>query len=349
VLAAAIVAPACERSTDEPAEPASEAAQPTSDEQRTKIAAECRASGTLDLAQRESLERVATTIVVELRAGHFEGLWEWLHPQARRDDEREATIRAFESMRGRLADVHDDPRVESLFVVDVRGGANDLAQIHCGATPDDPRGFTWLANVGGENLAVAIVRANGEAFRYAVTVMLRRRGDAWRLVGVQVNPSAYRERDAIDFERAADELARAGKPLAAFLALGVAQTLADRGESITSVDEGRLDAKLEALQKNASLQALMDTWTVGGTSFDLHGITLAATRTDISPVVKYVTKAGLARPQLDPEVDLLVEHVRKVHPEIVERFDAIVFEAYAEPPLEPGKSYEAFRVARTLR
>jgi hypothetical protein len=351
LVAAAIAVPACQLRDDDdaPAAASAPATAPATDESvGTKIAVECRASGSLDLAQRESIERIATTIVVELRAGHFEGLWEFLHPQARRDDEREPFMRALEGMRSRLADVHDEPRVESLHVVDVKGGANDLAQVHCGSGPDDPLGFDWLANVGGEDLAVVSVRATGEAFRYAVTVQLRQRGDAWHLVGIHVDPSAFRDRTALDFERSSDELARAGKPLAAFLSLGVAQTLAERGESITTVDERRIDGKLEALQRNATLLAQTDAWTVGDVGFDLHGVTLAATRTDISPVVKYVTKTGLDRAKLDPEVDVLVAHVRKAYPEIAQSFESIVFEAYAEPPLEPGKAYDAFRVARPL-
>jgi len=351
LVAAAIAATACQLREDDAAKPGASATAPSAEDDAPakKIAVECRASGSLDLAQRESLERVATTVVVELRAGHFDGLWGFLHPQARNDDQREPFMRALEGMRSRLVDVHDAPRVESLHVVDVEGGANDLAQIHCGAGKDDPRGFVWLANVGGEDLAVVTVRATGEAFRYAVTVQLRQRGDAWHLVGIHVDPAAFRERTAVDFERSSDELARAGKPLAAFLALGVAQTLADRGESITSVDEGRIGDKLAALQKSAPLVAQMDGWSVGTTEFDLHGVTLAATRTDISPVVKYVTKVGLDRSKLDPEVDQLVAHVRTAYPEIAQSFDAIVFEAYAEPPLEPGKAYDAFRVARTLK
>jgi hypothetical protein len=43
-----------------------------------------------------------------------------------------------------------------------------------------------------------------------------------------------------------------------------------------------------------------------------------------------------------------VEEVRRRFPELAAHFDAIVLEAYAEAPSEPGKSYEAYRVVRYL-
>ena len=50
----------------------------------------------------------------------------------------------------------------------------------------------------------------------------------------------------------------------------------------------------------------------------------------------------------DPVRDLLVAEVRRRFPELAAHFDAVVLEAYAEPPTEPGKSYQAYRLVRPL-
>ena len=57
---------------------------------------------------------------------------------------------------------------------------------------------------------------------------------------------------------------------------------------------------------------------------------------------------GLVKDLLDQDADALVEEVRRRFPELAKHFDAVVFEAYAESPKEPGRSYQAYRVVRYL-
>jgi hypothetical protein len=274
-----------------------------------------------------------------------DGLFEALHPQASRGQAREPIVEAFRSMRGRLGPRTTLPRPEWLFFVDVTGGTNDLARVQCGE-PDAVDSLTLMTNAGGEDVAVVSMWSKGDPYAHTTTITLRRRGDAWRLVGIHVSPAAYRGRTALDFLETAEQLQQKRRPVGAFLALGAAETLSNRGSAVTTGIRQRAEQGRAAVESSAALSSELGTWTIDGRSFDVQGFGLAATASDLSAVVKYVTPGGLVRETLDQEADLLIAHVRARYPELASVFDAVVFEAYAEPPTAPNRQYDAFRVAR---
>lgn len=179
-------------------------------------------------------------------------------------------------------------------------------------------------------------------------MQLRRRGEQWHLLGIQVNPTAYRGQDAAAWEALADLAMSQKKVVLAYLVLGLAQTLSDRGASITSATHERIEDKLAAIASDRLFMAELGVWTLGDARFRIEGLSLVATQSDISPVFKYVSPQGLVEDLLDRDADVLVEEVRRRFPELATHFDAVVLEAYAEPPTEPGKSYQAYRVVRPL-
>lgn len=324
-------------------------ARPGASAPDTKISVTCIESDQVPAASREAVEAAAREIAEAVRKGELERVWGALHPQATREDKRASFMEALRSMHERLEETGDTAmQLEALHVVDVAGGANDLARIACGDLEQDPMAFTWTANVGGEDIAVVRLLVDGSVFSHAVTVQLRERGQTWRLVGVQVNPAKYRGKDALAFEALADQYVRGQKLVAAYLALGVAQTLASRGASIASVLERRIKDELDTVRNNQAFEAHLDVWTIDGRTYDVQGLSLASTQSDISPVFKYVTPGGLVPEILAREADVLGGHVRETYPELAEQFDAVVFEAYAVPPTEPGKTYDAYRTARFL-
>lgn len=349
-----VLAAACKAETVDDSRGADEPARTAGlddDEQRQsteKIGITCKPVDDVDDPTRGAVEAQARAVYGMVRQGRFGEVWDTLHPQARREDQRKPFVAALEAMRARLQEVEGEPSVDSLYVVDVRGGVNDLARVTCEDQEDASESFTMITNVGDEDLAVVTLLASSDVFGHAATIQLRERGNAWRLVGIQVNPAIYKRKSASQWEAIADRHRRANKPVPAYLALGVAQALSSRGAAVKTVVKERIDDKLEALGKDQLLAAHTETWTIDEKRYDIQGLSLASTRTDISPVVKYVSPGGLVREMLEHEADELVEHVRSAYPELTEQFDAVVFEAYAEPPTTPGKSYDAYRVARFL-
>jgi hypothetical protein len=282
-----------------------------------------------------------------LRTGDHQAIWQGLHPQAQRADGQQAFMEALSGMRSRLSEAEPAATIDDVHFVDVHGGVNDLARVQCETRPGDPNGFSMLLNAGDEDVGVVNFEIAGEVFSYAATVQLRKRGEAWRLVGIQVNPASYRGRSAAAFETMADAYARQQKIVAAYLALGVAQTLSSRGSLAGALKE-RVNTKLEKLRNDQLLEAQLGVWEIDGKSYDMQAVALASTRSDISAVFKYVTPGGLVAESLEQEANALLAHVKARFPELTEQFDAVVFEAYAEAPDEPGKRYDAYRVARYL-
>lgn len=311
-----------------------------------KIALECKGANGIPQEQAAAIETAARTTVDQLEAGSLDAIWETLHPQAKNEDQKERFMQALKAMQGRLEGTGPQPRVEYLYRVDVSGGVNDMARVFCGGEPGSAEALTMMTNVGDEDLALVTLLSTGQPFGYASTVQLRKRGEQWRLVGIQVNPSSYQGKSAAAFEGLGDQFSRQQKPVAAFLAYGVAQTLAARGTSVSTPDKRRVSEKLAAIQDNQLFEASLGQWKVDGKTFDVHGVSLAATQSDISPVIKYVTPGGLVKDFLEPEADALLGYVKAQFPELQQMFDAVVFEAYAEPPTKPGESYDAYRLAR---
>lgn len=310
-----------------------------------KIAVACQGKDDLDPAVREAVQTAARAHVDALRKGDLEGLWASLHPQAKGDSQKEPFLQSLSAMQQRLAAVQGEAELEQLWVVDVSGGVNDLARVSCGG--EDAPTLQMMANVGGEDLAVASFLSAGDPFTQATTVQLRKRGELWRLVGIQVNPATYRGKSAVDFFALADEYAKKKQAIPSYLMLGVAQTLATRGAALRTPLEERIAAALKVVAKDPLFQQETGEWTIGGETFDIQGVSLAATQSDLSPVVKYVGQGGGLVPELlGRDADKLMDHVRTQYPGLAEQFDAVVFEAYAKRPTEPGESYDAYRIAR---
>jgi hypothetical protein len=335
---------ACSTSRDSPA--ATAAATQSKGDSRA-IAVQCTSDDAIEAPVRAALEAQARALHQALHEGRTERLWDELHPQARRDDQREAFMQALAAMSGRLEGSPAEPAVERMHLVDLRGGTNGLARVQCGEQ-NDPERFTLLVNAGDEDVAVVVLRAPLGPTTHAVTVQLRRRGERWHLLGIQVNPTTYRGKDAAAYEALAD-LAMGQKKVAfGYLMLALAQTLSDRGASITSATHERIEAKLAAIAREGLLPADLGVWTLGEARFRIEGLSLVSTREDVSPVIQYVSPQGLVEDLLDRDADVLVDEVRRRFPELGVHFDAVVFEAYAEAPSEPGKSYQGYRVVRTL-
>lgn len=311
------------------------------------ISAVCTVDDAIDPAIREALQTRALAVHRALREGDDEALWDQLHPQARRDDQREAYLSALGSMRSRLAPAPGEPRVERTGRVDLSGGANALARVECGAE-DDPDRFTLLTNAGGEDVAVVWLRSGPAAQALATTVQLRRRGEQWRLVGIHVSPLTYRGKDAAAYEQMADVHMSQQRVVVAHLLLGLTRILSDRGASVKTPRHERVSQKLAAIERDQLFAAETGTWTLGDAHFRIQALSLVPTVSDISPVFEYISPQGLVADLLDRDADLLVAEVRRRFPELSQHFDAVVFEAYAEVPDEPGQSYQAFRVVRYL-
>jgi hypothetical protein len=338
---------ACSTQSDDPASGSSPTAAAQGQDDGRTIAVQCQSGEAIDASLRAALEQQARVFHRALREGRTDALWDGLHPQARREDQREPFMQALEAMEGRLQGTTAEPAIAGVHLVDLRGGTNSLARVQCGQD-DDPERFTLLVNAGDEDVAVVLLQASGGQTEHAVTVQLRRRGQRWHLLGIQVNPTAYRGNGAAAYEALADLAMSQKKVVTAYLLLGLAQTLSDRGASLSSATHERIEEKLAAIARDRLFMAELGVWTLGDAQFRIEGLSLVATQNDISPVIKYVSPQGLVEELLGRDADVLVSEVRRRFPELAAHFDAVVFEAYAEPPTEPGKSYQAYRVVRPL-
>ncbi len=309
-----------------------------------KIGVRCRAATDLDGAARQALTEATDAIFASLRGGDTEGLWASLHPQARRPEAREAFEASVRAAAERLGDTTGEPTREWAFVVDVSGGVNDLARITCG--PDDPPTLVWMANVGAEDLAVVSLLTERPPFSYATTLQLRKRGDTWRLLGMQTAPASYRGKSATDYEPLAAEYIEREQFVAAYLMLAIAQTLAERASAVKTTQALRLEQALARVEQSDGFTSATTKWDVGGDEFDLLGLSLLATQSDLSLVVKYVNERGLVQELLGRDADKLMDYVRTSFPELRGRFDAVVFEAYPQRPDDAEGTVQAYRTVR---
>ena len=314
-----------------------------------KVAAHCAAGDTMQPEDRQTVEAAARTVFEQLRGGQLDALWDSVHPQARRDDQREAFQGALASMQRRLESGGAEATIVGTHFVDIDGGASALTRVRCGAEAD-PEAFTLITNAGDEDVAVVVLRSPGDPFGYATTVQLRRHGKAWKVLGVHVGLHDYRGRDAADYERLADAYVKQRRTVEAYLVLALAEQLANRGASLKLDRALTLADKVGAVAESREYQQQLGVWEVGGRSYDIQGFGVTATQSDLSAVVKYVTPTGLIQEALDQEADALLGHLEMQHPELAKRFDAVVFEAYDSEAgaAAPGSEVQAYRTARVF-
>ncbi|MBV1859145.1 MAG: hypothetical protein KUG77_12095 [Nannocystaceae bacterium] len=345
-LAIALLLPACGGDEETPS---SERKGSADSGTTAKIGATCQPTTALPEADRETIHATAQAAFTRLRGGELDMLWSALHPQARREDQREAFTTALTSMQHRLESGSETAEVTDAYVVDIRGGASALARVQCGAQ-GDPGGLTLITNAGDEDVAMVNLVSSGDPFGFATTVQLRRHADAWRVLGVHVGLSAYRGRGADDYERLADAYVKQQRVLEAYLVLTVANQLANRGGSVKLDRALAIADKLDAVGNSKEFQQQLGVWEVGGRRYDVQGFSVTSTQSDLSAVIRYVTPTGLIQEALDQEADALLAHLGMQHPEIAKRFDAVVFEAYESEAAagDPGGEIQAYRTARVF-
>ncbi len=314
-----------------------------------KVGASCEPTTALPDAEREAIHSTAQAAFAQLRGGDLDTLWSSLHPQARREDQREGLTTALASMQRRLESGAKTAEVTHAYAVDIRGGASALARVRCGPQ-GAPDGLTLITNAGDEDVAVVNLFSGGDPFGFATTVQLRRHGDAWRVLGVHVGLAAYRNRRADDYERLADAYVKQRRVIEAYLVLALADQLANRGGSVKLDRALAIADKLDAVADSKEFQQQLGVWEVGGRRYDVQGFSVTATQSDLSAVIRYVTPTGLIQEALDQEADALLVHLGMQHPEIAKRFDAVVFEAYESEAAAgaPGSEVQAYRTARVF-
>lgn len=317
------------------------------------IAVGCTMGDALEAPARTAVIGAAREVLARLQSGDHGALFDALHPQARDPQGKAAFVEMAGGLQARLgappSDASAQPAAEELVVVaHVEGGTNDLARAVCRDGPDDgrPPALTMLVNAGAEDAALVSLVVPGTPYHQAVVVQLRRRGTQWRLLGLSVHPARYRDRSALDWAQRAEDLRRDGKAMPAWVALAIAQALADRGTSIETPLTGAIAADLERVASEPEYQSATGTWRVGTTDYPLHGLSLAATRNELSLVVRYQTPGPLQAEALDRDADLLMDHVRTTHGALEKVVDGIVFEAYDRAPQRAGASYDAYRTVR---
>lgn len=345
-LAIALLLPGCGGDEETPTGEPGAAAAPVAPGQ---VGASCQPTTALPDADREEIHATAQAAFARLRGGELDTLWSVLHPQARREDQREAFMGALGSMHRRLKSGSETATVTDAYAVDIHGGASALARVRCGAQ-DDPAGLTLITNAGDEDVAVVNLHSAGDPFGFATTVQLRRHAKAWRVLGVHVGLASYRTRTADDYERLADAYVQQQRVVEAYLVLTVAKQLAERGGSVKLDRALAIADKLEAVGNSKELQQQLGVWEVGGRRYDVQGFSVTATQSDLSAVIQYVTPTGLIQEALDQEADALLAHLGMQHPEIAKRFDAVVFEAYDSEAAaaDPGTEVQAYRTARVF-
>ncbi|MEM6997269.1 MAG: hypothetical protein AAF721_42585, partial [Myxococcota bacterium] len=334
------------------AEPPASGARPAQAGKRA-IAIDCTLGDAIDAPTREAVVRRAEDLVAALREGRHDALWQALHPQAQRPEDRQAFLDTLATLAGRLEGAPAvQPRVELVAHGTVKGGINDLARMVCrdAGSAEGPPALTVLVNAGGQDVAYVSLLIPGTVYQHAAVLQLRDQGGdpstRWRLLGVQVHPSRFRGRAAVDWINIAGTLRRENKLVPAYVALAMAGAMASRGPSVTTPLSAAIDEDVAKLQAHPLFVAETKTWTVDGQDYTLHGLTLAATKSDVSLVVKYVNERGLVEDLVGRDADKLMDHVRSQYPELTDIVDAVVFEAYATAPGKGGPTVDAFRVAR---
>ncbi|MBL4684780.1 MAG: hypothetical protein JKY37_09345 [Nannocystaceae bacterium] len=328
------------------AEPATAAGEPSS--AKGAIAVSCAMDDAIEAKERIALVARARELLAALREDQHGALWEALHPQAKHPEGERAFLDTLAILAGRVKDAPPgESAVEAVAFGHVSGGVNDLARLLCreGDKTDGPPALTLLVNAGDEDIGYVSLIIPGPVYEHTAVIKLRKH-DTWRLLGIQVHPSRFRRRGATEWISVAGKLRRASKLVPAYAALAMAGAMASRGPSVSTPISAAIEEDLVRLREHPLFVAETKAWVIDGQDFNLHGLSLAATQSDVSLVVKYVNRGGLVEELVGRDADKLMDHVRTQYPDLRDIVDAVVFEAYATPPSKAGETVDAFRVAR---
>jgi hypothetical protein len=309
----------------------------------------CLGTDEIDPARRDAVVGEARRIVDLVRQGALSRALATVHPLADTEDLRKAMARALRRIQRRLEAPGGEVELEDLWLVGRAGRHPTVRTVACGAVAlGDPRHVSVTAALGNAETAFVALRVPGEPIGHTITVHLRELGDGWKLMGLHATPSTYMGRTAAEVERIAADHMAAGRLLPAYLGYGLAHALSTRTPSYVTARNIRTSKILETMKNDPAFAENIDVLKVAGESYDIHDVGLITTRDEFGPWIRYVTHGPLVKEHVEPEAALLLEHLRTTHPELDDLFDTVLFEAYAEAPTNPSKSYQSWRVPLRL-
>ncbi len=311
----------------------------------------CLADDQIPTRQREILEAHGQRVVTALRGGAAQPLWNDLHPQLRSLAAREPFLAGLAGIKERLRTSTEDATVAGTILIQVVPGVSETLRLRCGNKTETPADdLTITTRVDGESLALVRLEVPGPAIVEGLAVRLRQRGEQWFLASIEGNPVRLGERGPEVFEKRADELTGANKPVPAYLLYGLAQTLTGRGTGVVSAARRRVNEKLKATMESKQFLDATSKIDVDGRALELVRLGLSTSPAGMAPNVKYVTGHALSDADaITHEASSLVRVLQNRHPEISEVFETAVVEAYGEHPVDPNRAYDAFQTVVTLR
>ncbi len=253
------------------------------------------------------------------------------------------------NIRQRLTSI-DSLEFDDGRLMTITGDLGFPQQMVCGSVnEDDPNHVKFPVQPGIEKTALIIYKIPTEPIsRRVILILGSDENDEYKLIFFNFSPYKYQGRESKYFLEISNKLTDEKSIFSKYLCYQISYLLSAAGSSVQYQRSNAIMKKISEIETDKNFQSKFQNWTINNESYRIYKITFIETLKDISPVVYYLSKHKLSEKSTIPEAKNLLPKFKSMFPEIINEFDAVLFQAYSEDPIDPQKQYPIYRVPLSL-
>ncbi len=211
--------------------------------------------------------------------------------------------------------------------------------------------FYMHVNTAGNNTYISLLKSEGDFKDLVLSFIYVKMNNQWRLHVSHLGIFKIAGKTAIEWFEEAKELSGKGYNIPALLRLSIANQFIKPAPFIQYAKEKDIiDLSNKIRTKiNQKHKFPIQLSNVKNTP-EVCYVEPQFVQMDLFPMIKYVTKIPLDKvSELQKEVDAITAELESIFPGITKGVSHIVYVAYSEPPTDPKREYQGYRLTAEVK
>ncbi len=315
-------------------------------------AVSCNDWDQLKPSDQEAIKSSALDVLKKLSKGETKEVLENSHPLFKNSATQEQFDKAVENIRPRLTQADRANLIDGRLLT-LTSVTNQSVDTVCGVV--DPNAPAYLkvrafsSGSGVQKVAITMFEIPSQPLKWVASLQMSEQEGRYKFVRIDINTAGYNGKDSHYYARIAEGWFTNKRLFPAYVAFSMALNLSQRGSTLQTSAQIKYSGRVADLEKNDDVKSELKTWKVEDINYEIYRIGLIETLNDVSIWVHYISRQPLGETTTTKEASKLMEYLKQKYPELAEEFEFVVFQAFSEPPNDPNRQYEYYRVPLRFR
>lgn len=211
--------------------------------------------------------------------------------------------------------------------------------------------FYMHVNTASNNTYISLLKSKGEFKDFIFSFVYVKINNKWRLHIAYLGIFKIGGKTALEWFQDAQKLSEKGHNVPALLRLSIVNQFLRPAPFIQYAKEKEVVAFSNEIQAKINKKHKFPIHLSNiKNAPEIYYIEPQFVQTDLLPMIKYVTKIPLNNvSELQKEVDVITADLESIFPGMTKGISHIVYGAYPEPPTDPKKEYQGYRLTSEIK